>query len=182
MPRVRLVDFEMTAVEIFREGLLMAPVAAIPRLLARHSLRTRTSLSGRSTRRSRPRCSATSGVSRTPGTSGRRPAFSHTFGRFPRERVNPNGGSIALGHPFGATGIESSPRPSGSWPPCRRGAGESSACARTAVWARWRCSRGEAAIVVDKQTDLSIDINGYSAGKIVSSFNGVPRSADSRRR
>ena len=24
------------------------------------------------------------------------------FGRFPRERVNPNGGSVALGHPFGA--------------------------------------------------------------------------------
>jgi acetyl-CoA C-acetyltransferase len=27
-----------------------------------------------------------------------------TFGAVPRERINPNGGSIALGHPFGATG------------------------------------------------------------------------------
>lgn len=27
-----------------------------------------------------------------------------SFGRFPRERVNPNGGSLALGHPFAATG------------------------------------------------------------------------------
>src|SRR5262249_47386279 len=26
------------------------------------------------------------------------------FGPFPRERMNPNGGSVALGHPFGATG------------------------------------------------------------------------------
>ena len=26
------------------------------------------------------------------------------LGRFPRDRMNPNGGSIALGHPFGATG------------------------------------------------------------------------------
>src|SRR3546814_132956 len=26
------------------------------------------------------------------------------LGRFPDERVNPNGGSVALGHPFGATG------------------------------------------------------------------------------
>src|SRR5439155_15985214 len=26
------------------------------------------------------------------------------LGRFPAERVNPNGGSTALGHPFGATG------------------------------------------------------------------------------
>jgi acetyl-CoA C-acetyltransferase len=27
-----------------------------------------------------------------------------SLGTFPRERMNPNGGSIALGHPFGATG------------------------------------------------------------------------------
>ena len=26
------------------------------------------------------------------------------MGRFPRERVNPNGGSVAIGHPFAATG------------------------------------------------------------------------------
>ena len=26
------------------------------------------------------------------------------FGAFPRDRMNPNGGSVALGHPFGATG------------------------------------------------------------------------------
>ena len=26
------------------------------------------------------------------------------FGPFPRDRINPNGGSVALGHPFGATG------------------------------------------------------------------------------
>ena len=26
------------------------------------------------------------------------------FGKFPRDRLNPNGGSTALGHPFGATG------------------------------------------------------------------------------
>ncbi|MEW6270927.1 MAG: acetyl-CoA C-acyltransferase, partial [Thermodesulfobacteriota bacterium] len=28
----------------------------------------------------------------------------HNFGTFPVERMNPNGGSVALGHPFGATG------------------------------------------------------------------------------
>jgi len=28
----------------------------------------------------------------------------HTFGAFPRDRMNPNGGSVALGHPFAATG------------------------------------------------------------------------------
>ena len=40
-----------------------------------------------------------------PGFPARtRPASTETFGAFPRERVNPNGGSVALGHPFGATG------------------------------------------------------------------------------
>jgi acetyl-CoA C-acetyltransferase len=28
----------------------------------------------------------------------------HTFGSFPRERMNLNGGNVALGHPFAATG------------------------------------------------------------------------------
>src|SRR5262249_41890431 len=39
MPRVRLTDFEIAAVDIFTEGLLMAPVSAIPRILSRHGLR-----------------------------------------------------------------------------------------------------------------------------------------------
>jgi acetyl-CoA C-acetyltransferase len=39
LPRARLVDFEIAAVDIFNEGLLMAPVSAIPRLLARHGLK-----------------------------------------------------------------------------------------------------------------------------------------------
>jgi hypothetical protein len=38
-PRARLVDFEVSAVDIFHEGLLMAPAYAIPRLLARSGLR-----------------------------------------------------------------------------------------------------------------------------------------------
>ncbi len=38
LPRVRMIDFEMAAIDIFHEGLLMAPVTAIPRLLARHGL------------------------------------------------------------------------------------------------------------------------------------------------
>ena len=40
-PRVRIVDFEMAAVDIFNEGLLMAPVSAIPRLLTRHGPKIR---------------------------------------------------------------------------------------------------------------------------------------------
>jgi len=37
-PRARLVDFELGAVDIQREGLLMAPAYAIPRLLSRNRL------------------------------------------------------------------------------------------------------------------------------------------------
>ena len=33
-----------------------------------------------------------------------RVAIEGNFGAFPRDRVNPNGGSVAIGHPFGATG------------------------------------------------------------------------------
>ena len=33
-----------------------------------------------------------------------RVAIDGDFGAFPRERINPKGGSVAIGHPFGATG------------------------------------------------------------------------------
>ncbi len=36
--RVKLIDWEIAAVDVFQEGLLMAPAYAIPRLLARHGL------------------------------------------------------------------------------------------------------------------------------------------------
>src|SRR5438132_703800 len=39
VPRARLVDWEVAAVDIFHEGLLMAPAYAIPRMLARNGLR-----------------------------------------------------------------------------------------------------------------------------------------------
>ena len=103
-PRVRLVDFEMAAVDIFNEGLLMAPVTAIPRLLARHGLKfddialwefheafSAQVLCHIKGLEDKDFVRAKAGVE-------------HTFGSFPRERMNPNGGSVALGHPFGATG------------------------------------------------------------------------------
>jgi acetyl-CoA C-acetyltransferase len=104
LPRARLVDFEMAAVDIFHEGLLMAPVSAIPRLLARHGLTfddvalweiheafSAQVLSHIKALEDKDFVRAKAGVA-------------HTFGSFPRERMNPNGGSVALGHPFAATG------------------------------------------------------------------------------
>ena len=104
LPRARLVDFEMAAVDIFHEGLLMAPVTAIPRLLARQRLKfddialweiheafSAQVLCHIKGLQDKDFVRAKAGVE-------------HTFGSFPRERMNPNGGSVALGHPFAATG------------------------------------------------------------------------------
>lgn len=104
--RVKLVDWEIAAVDFRVEGLLMAPAFAIPRLLARHGLRYADialweiheafaaqvlfhikALEDETFLREK------AGITDTA-----------RFGAFPRERINPNGGSVALGHPFGATG------------------------------------------------------------------------------
>lgn len=103
-PMVRLVDWEQAAVDIDAEGLLMAPALAIPRLLARRDLAfgdidiwaiheafaaqvlcTIRALEDRNWLRERAR-------------------VVQELGPVPRERINPNGGSLAIGHPFGATG------------------------------------------------------------------------------
>jgi acetyl-CoA C-acetyltransferase len=103
-PRARLVDFELGAVDIRSEGLLMAPAYIIPRLLARNGLRyddiqlleiheafagqvlyQLKALESRTFLREKVKVEA-------------------DLGTVPRDRINPNGGSVALGHPFGATG------------------------------------------------------------------------------
>jgi acetyl-CoA C-acetyltransferase len=104
LPRARLLDWETAAVDIRTEGLLMAPAYAIPRLLSRNGLRYGDialweiheafaaqvlchvlALESASFRREK------AGVDFEPG-------------RLPWEEFNPHGGSVALGHPFGATG------------------------------------------------------------------------------
>jgi acetyl-CoA C-acetyltransferase len=103
-PRVRLVDFEMAAVDIFTEGLLMAPVSAIPQILSRRRLKfddialweIHEAFSAQV-------------LCHIKGLEDKdfvrdKAGVDHTFGAFPRDRMNPNGGSVALGHPFAATG------------------------------------------------------------------------------
>jgi acetyl-CoA C-acetyltransferase len=104
VPRVRLVDFEMAAVDIFTEGLLMAPVSAIPRLLARNSL----TFNDIALWEIHEAFSAQV-LCHIKGLEDKdfvraKAGVEHTFGSFPRDRMNPNGGSVALGHPFAATG------------------------------------------------------------------------------
>ena len=144
VPRARLVDFEMAAVDIFREGLLMAPVAAIPRLLARHSLAYEDIALWEIHEAFAAQVLCNIQGLEDAAYVREKAGVPHTFGRFPRERMNPNGGSIALGHPFGATGARILTQAVRELAARRRGAGESSACARTAAWGRWPCSRAEA--------------------------------------
>ena len=103
-PRVRLVDWETAGVDILKDGLLMAPAFAIPRLLARHKLtyddialwEIHEAFSAQLL------CHVAAMEDKTWHTD--RVGVADTFGKFPWAKLNPNGGSVALGHPFGATG------------------------------------------------------------------------------
>jgi acetyl-CoA C-acetyltransferase len=103
-PRVRLVDFEMAAVDVFTEGLLMAPVSAIPRLLARHGLRFDEIALWEIHEAFSAQVACHIKGLEDKSFVRQKAGVEHTFGTFPRDRMNPNGGSVALGHPFGATG------------------------------------------------------------------------------
>jgi acetyl-CoA C-acetyltransferase len=103
-PRVRLIDFEINAIDLFNEYLLMAPAYSIPRLLARNGLAYEDvglwEIHEAFAAQVATHVKALQDESFLRDKAGVEPAF----GRFPVERMNPNGGSTALGHPFGATG------------------------------------------------------------------------------
>jgi acetyl-CoA C-acetyltransferase len=103
-PRVRLVDFEMVAVDIFYEGLLMAPATAIPRLLARHGLKYEDIALWEIHEAFSAQVACHIKALQDKEFVRAKAGIENTFGRFPIERMNPNGGSVALGHPFAATG------------------------------------------------------------------------------
>src|SRR5262245_60994025 len=104
IPRARLLDWEIAAVDIFHEGLLMAPAYAIPRMLARNKLgygdialwEIHEAFSAQ----------VLCNVAALESAGFRRDKAGVDFdpGKLPFERANPHGGSVALGHPFGATG------------------------------------------------------------------------------
>jgi acetyl-CoA C-acetyltransferase len=102
--KARLVDWEIAAIDVRTEGLLMAPAFAIPRLLARNGLTY-----GDIELWEIHEAFAAQVLAHIKALGSRdflrqRAGVETTFGSVPRERLNPNGGSIALGHPFGATG------------------------------------------------------------------------------
>jgi len=103
-PRVKLVDWEIASVDFRVEGLLMAPAFAIPRLLARNDLRYDDIHLWEIHEAFAAQLAFHLKALQDPKFLAERAKVPREFGPFPRERVNPNGGSTALGHPFGATG------------------------------------------------------------------------------
>jgi acetyl-CoA C-acetyltransferase len=103
-PRARLVDYEVSAIDLFNEYLLMAPAYAIPRLLARNGLAYEDVALWEIHEAFAAQVASHIKALQDPAFLKDKAKVGAKLGRFPVERVNPNGGSIALGHPFGATG------------------------------------------------------------------------------
>lgn len=99
-----LVDWQLAAVDFSTEGMLMAPAFAIPRLLARHGLRFEDVALWEIHEAFAAQVLANVRRMSDPGFTRTRLGLDFDFGVFPLHRVNPNGGSLALGHPFAATG------------------------------------------------------------------------------
>jgi acetyl-CoA C-acetyltransferase len=104
LPRAKLLDYEIAAVDIFKEGLLMAPAYAIPRLLARNNLRLDDIDLWEIHEAFAAQVLFNVAALESETFLREKAGVNHALGSFPWERWNPNGGSIAIGHPFGATG------------------------------------------------------------------------------
>jgi acetyl-CoA C-acetyltransferase len=103
-PAVKLIDWEVAAVDFRVDGMLMAPARAIPRLLARHRLRAEEIDLWEIHEAFAAQLIANLKGASDPVYRREKARVDFDIGRFPVDRINPNGGSIALGHPFGATG------------------------------------------------------------------------------
>ena len=103
-PYLRLVDYELAAVDHHTEGLLMAPSYAIPRLLDRHGVTYDDISLWEIHEAFAAQVLANVAAIERPDWVRSKTGIERDFGSFAWDRVNPNGGSVAIGHPFGATG------------------------------------------------------------------------------
>ena len=103
-PYARLVDYEVSAVDFRTEGLLMAPSYGIPRLLARRQLGFSDIALWEIHEAFASQVLANVAAITDPQWVRETAGVASAMGDFDWGRVNPNGGSVALGHPFGATG------------------------------------------------------------------------------
>src|SRR5262249_11097533 len=90
-PFARLVDFEITSVDLGDEGLLMAPSYAIPRLFARHNLRYDDIDLWEIHEAFAAQVLANVAALEDDDWIKRKTGISRVFGNFPWDRVNPNG-------------------------------------------------------------------------------------------
>ena len=104
IPYARLVDYEVSAVDFHTEGLLMAPSYGIPRLLARNHLGFSDIALWEIHEAFAAQVLANVAAITDPEWVRAKAGVQAAMGEFDWDRVNPNGGSVALGHPFGATG------------------------------------------------------------------------------
>ena len=102
--RARLLDWEVAGVDIERDGLLMAPTLAVPRLLARNGLGYSDIALWEIHEAFAAQVLCTIEALNSREWLSERAGVETKLGQVPVERFNPNGGSVALGHPFGATG------------------------------------------------------------------------------
>jgi acetyl-CoA C-acetyltransferase len=103
-PRVRLVDYEVTSIDLRHEGLLMAPAYGVPRLLVRHGLTYADIDLWEIHEAFAAQVLSHIKAWESADFVRHKAGVEADLGAFPVARMNPNGGSLALGHPFGATG------------------------------------------------------------------------------
>ena len=105
-PLARFVDAETAAVDHVgaREGLLMAPAYAVPRLLARHGLELEDFDLYEIHEAFAAQVLCTLAAWEDPVFCRERLGLDGALGSIDREKLNVRGGSLAAGHPFAATG------------------------------------------------------------------------------
>ncbi len=99
-----LTDVETAAIDITKEGLLMAPAYAVPRLLKRNDRRLQSFDYYEIHEAFSAQVLCTLKAWETPEFFTDRLHMEGPLGSIDREKLNVAGGSVALGHPFGATG------------------------------------------------------------------------------
>lgn len=103
-PAVKLLDWQVDAVDFRVDGMLMAPARAIPQLLARQRLRAEEIALWEIHEAFAAQLIANLQAAADPKYRREKAGVDFDIGAFPMDRINPNGGSVAIGHPFGATG------------------------------------------------------------------------------
>lgn len=101
--KARLLDWELAGVNIEEEGILMAPTVAIPKMLERNKLSYNDVDIWEIHEAFASQVLATI-IKIEDKKHLQKLGIDFDFGKFPMEKLNPNGSSIAIGHPFGATG------------------------------------------------------------------------------